>query len=42
MKQVGDMRLYSLDEVTDELIGKKGSTERAEFDNKVEEALHAY
>lgn len=42
MKQVGDMKLYSLDEVTDELIGKKGSTERAEFDNKVEEALHAY
>ena len=42
MKQVGDMKLYSLDEVTDELIGKKGSTERTEFDNKVEEALHAY
>ena len=42
MKQVGDMKLYSLDEVTDELIGKKGSTERTEFDNKVEEALYAY
>lgn len=42
MKQVGDMKLYSLDEVTNELIGEKGSNERKEFDNKVEEALHAY
>ncbi len=36
------MKLYSLDEVTDEIIGKKGTAERNEFDNEVEEALHAY
>lgn len=36
------MKFYSLDEVTDEIIGKKGTAERDEFDNEVEEALHAY
>ena len=42
MKQIGDMKLYTLEEVTDELIGKKGTPERDEFDSKVQEALHAY
>lgn len=42
MKKVGEMKLYSLEEVTDELIGKKGTPERKEFDSKVEEALYAY
>ena len=42
MKQVGNMKLYSLDEVKDELIGKKGTPERDEHERKVEEALHAY
>lgn len=42
MKQVGNMKLYTLEEVTDELVGKKDTTERKEFDCKVEEALHAY
>ena len=32
------MKLYSLDEV----IGKKKTKERDEFERKVEEALHAY
>ena len=36
------MKLYSLEEVTDELIGKKGTPVRDDFDRKVEEALHAY
>ena len=36
------MNFYSLDEVTDEIIGKKGTVERNEFDNSVEDALHAY
>ena len=36
------MKLYSLDEVKDELIGKKGTPERDEHERKVEEALHAY
>lgn len=42
MKQVGNMKFYTLDEVTDEIIGKKGTPERNEFDNEVEEAVHAY
>ena len=42
MKQVGNMKLYSVEEVTDELIGQKGTPERDDFDCKVEEALHAY
>lgn len=42
MKQVGNMKLYSLEEVTDELIGQKGTPVRDDFDCKVEEALHAY
>lgn len=42
MEQIGDMKLYSLEEVTDELIGQKGTPEREDFDRKVEEALHAY
>ena len=36
------MKFYSLDEVTDEIIGEKGTVERNEFDNSVEDALHAY
>ena len=42
MKQVGNMKLYSLEEVTDEIIGKKGTPERDDFDRKVEDVLHAY
>lgn len=42
MKQVGNMKLYSLEEVTDELVGKKGTPVRDDFDRKVEDALHAY
>lgn len=42
MEQVGSMKLYSLDEVLDESIGKKGTPERDEFERKVEEALHAH
>ena len=42
MRQVGDMKLYTLDEVLDESIGKKGTAARDEFDQKVENALHAY
>lgn len=42
MKQVGNMKLYSLEEVKDELIGRVGTPERDEHERKVEEALHAY
>ena len=36
------MKLYSLEEVKDELLGKVGTPERDEHDRNVEEALHAY
>ena len=42
MKQIGNMKLFSLEEVTDELIGPKGSLEREKFDRQVEESLHTY
>ncbi len=42
MKQIGNMKLYSLEEVTDEFIGKKGTPERDDFDRSVDESLHAY
>ena len=42
MEQIGNMKFYTLDEVTDELIGKKGTKRRDEFDNEVEEAVHSY
>lgn len=42
MKQVGNMKLYSFEEVKDELLGKVGTPERDEHERKVEEALHAY
>ena len=42
MEQAGDMKLYSLEEVKDELLGKVGTPERDEHDRNVEEALHAY
>ena len=42
MKQVGDMKLYTMDEVLNEAIGTVGTPERDEFDRDVEEAVHAY
>ncbi len=42
MEQLGKMKIYTLDEVTDELIGKKGTPERDEFDAEVDLAVHTY
>lgn len=42
MEQIGDMKIYSFEEVKDELLGKIGTPERDEHERKVEEALHAY
>ena len=36
------MKLYTLDEVTDRIIGEKGTPERDKFERSVEEAVHAY
>ena len=42
MERIGTMELFTLEEVTDELIGKKGTPERDTFDNEVQEARYAY
>ena len=42
MEQIGNMKLYSLEEVKDELLGKVGTPERDEHERKVEESLHTY
>lgn len=42
MKQIGDLKSYSLDEITDELIGKKGTAESNKFDIEVEDSVRAY
>lgn len=42
MKRMGEMNIYTLEEVKDELLGKVGTPERDEHERKVDEALHAY
>lgn len=36
MRQIGDMKLYTLDEVLDENLGKAGTPERDAFEADVE------
>lgn len=42
MEQIGNMKLYSLEEVKDEFLGKRGTPVRDEHERRVEAALHAY
>lgn len=42
MRKVGDMKVYSFEEVKDNLIGKVGTPERDEYEREVQESLHAY
>ena len=42
MEQIGNMKLYSFEEVLDEHIGKIGTPERDEFERKVEDSVMAY
>lgn len=42
MKYVGDLKVYSFDEIQDELIGVKGTPERDLFEQELEEELEAY
>ena len=42
MRQVGDMKLYSFDELLEEDLGPLGTPERDEFERSVDEAVHAY
>ena len=42
MKQVGDMKLYSFEELLDEDYGPIGTPERDRFERSVDEAVQAY
>lgn len=42
MEQIGNMKLYSLEEVKDKVLGKIGTPVRDEHERRVEAALHAY
>lgn len=42
MKQVGDMKLYSFDEVLDEDLGKVGTPDRDVFEAEVAEEIRGY
>lgn len=42
MRNLGDMKLYTFDEMLDEDLGKMGSPERDMFETRVEEDIWAY
>lgn len=42
MRQIGDTKLYSFDEVLDEDLGKVGTPERDAFEADVEAGIRAY
>lgn len=42
MKKLGDLKLYSFDEIQDEIIGKKGTPERDSYEQELQEELYAY
>ena len=39
---MGDMKLYTFEEILDEHYGKPGTPARDNFERKAEEALHEY
>ncbi len=42
METIGNMKLYTFEELLDEQLGEKGTPKRDTHERKVEEALHAY
>ena len=42
MKKVGDMKLYSFEDLLDEDLGPVGTPERDEFERSVDESVQAY
>lgn len=42
MEQIGNMKLYSFDEILDEDMGKVGTPERDAFEAEVQTEIHAY
>lgn len=42
MKKIGGMKLYTLEEVMDEIIGKKGTPERIRFEKETQAKIDEY
>lgn len=42
MEMLGDMKMYTFEEVKDELLGKVGTPRRDEHERRVQEAVDAY
>ncbi len=42
MEKLGNLEIYSFDEILDEHIGKIGTEKRDNFEKEVEESVHAY
>ena len=42
MRKVGNMKLYSIDEILDEDLGKIGTPERDKFETELQAEVHAY
>lgn len=42
MEQIGNLKSYSLEEVEDKIIGKKGTPERDEYEKKLADELEAW
>lgn len=42
MEQYGNMKVYTFEEVQDEIIGKIGTPERDSYERELEEELRAY
>lgn len=42
MKQLGDMKLYSFDEIEDEIWGPKGTLERDAMEAQLQRDIEAY
>lgn len=42
MKEIGGMKFYTLEEVTDEMIGEIGTPKRDEFERRISDEMAAY
>lgn len=42
MEQIGNMKIYSFEEILDQDLGKIGTPERDAFEAEVQEEIHAY
>ena len=42
MKQLGNMKLYSFEEIEDKIVGEPGSPRRDAYEARLQEELHAH